>query len=50
MEAAAFGVDKRINNSEGASVSTYESDFIYANSAGFFGGYPSSRHSASCTT
>ena len=49
MEAAAFAVDKRINNSEGASVSTYESDFIYANSAGFSGGYPTSRHSASCT-
>jgi PmbA protein len=49
MEAAAFAVDKRINNSEGASVSTYESDFIYANSAGFMGGYPSTRHSASCT-
>jgi PmbA protein len=49
MEAAAFAVDKRINNSEGASVSTYESDFIYANSAGFIGGYPTSRHSASCT-
>ena len=49
MEAAAFAVDKRINNSEGASVSTYESDFIYANSAGFSGGYPTTRHSASCT-
>jgi PmbA protein len=49
MEAAAFAVDKRINNSEGASVSTSESDFIYANSAGFIGGYPTSRHSASCT-
>lgn len=49
MEAAAFAVDKRINNSEGASVSTYESDFIYANSAGFIGGYPTTRHSASCT-
>ncbi len=49
MEAAAFAVDKRINNSEGASVSTYESAFIYANSAGFIGGYPTTRHSASCT-
>ena len=49
MEAAAFAVDKRINNSEGASVSTSESDFIYANSAGFIGGYPTTRHSASCT-
>ena len=49
IEAAAFAVDKRINNSEGASVSTSESDFIYANSAGFLGGYPSTRHSASCS-
>ena len=49
MEAAAFAVDKRINNSEGAAVSTYESDFIYANSAGFLGGYPTTRHGASCT-
>ena len=47
MEAAAFAVDKRINNSEGASVSTYESDFVYANSLGFMAGYPTSRHSAS---
>ena len=49
IEAAAFAVDKRINNSEGASVSISESDFIYANSAGFLGGYPSTRHSASCS-
>ena len=49
MEAAAFAVDKRINNSEGASISVSESDFIYANSAGFMGGYPTTRHSASCT-
>ena len=49
IEAAAFAVDKRINNSEGASVSTSESDFIYANSVGFIGGYPTTRHSASCS-
>jgi PmbA protein len=49
IEAAAFAVDKRINNSEGAAVSTYESDFIYANSNGFIGGYPTTRHSTSCT-
>lgn len=47
-EAAALGVDSRINNSEGASVSLQESQFIYANSLGFMGGYPSSRHSVSC--
>ncbi len=49
IEAAAFAVDKRINNSEGAAVSTYDSDFIYANSHGFIGGYPTTRHSVSCT-
>ena len=47
-EAAAFAVDKRIANSEGASVSLGESQFVYANSLGFIGGYPASRHSISC--
>ncbi|SFO39398.1 metalloprotease PmbA [Nitrosospira briensis] len=47
-EAAAFAVDKRITNSEGASVSLSESQFVYANSLGFMGGYPGSRHSISC--
>ncbi|MEO7320171.1 MAG: metalloprotease PmbA [Nitrosospira sp.] len=47
-EAAAFAVDKRITNSEGASVSLGESQFVYANSLGFMGGYPASRHSISC--
>lgn len=48
-EAAAMSVDKRIENSEGASVSNGESLFVYANSNGFVGGYPSSRHSISCS-
>lgn len=47
-EAAAFAVDKRIANSEGATVSRHETQFIYANSLGFMGGYPLSRHSISC--
>ena len=47
-EAAGYAVDARINNSEGASVSTQESHFIYGNSLGFLGGYPSSRHSYGC--
>jgi PmbA protein len=47
MEAAAFAVDKRVDNSEGASLSTYDSDFVYANSLGFMGGYATTRHSAS---
>jgi len=48
-ESAAFAVDKRISNSEGASVSTQESHFVYGNSHGFLAGYPGSRHSISCS-
>ena len=48
-EAAAFAVDKRITNSEGANVSTGEGYFAYSNSHGFTGGYPSSRHGISCS-
>jgi PmbA protein len=48
-EAAALAVDPRITNSEGASVSTQESHFVYANSHGFVGGFPSSRHSVMCS-
>lgn len=47
-EQAAFARDKRINNSEGATVSVHEAQFVYANSLGFIGGYPTSRHSVSC--
>jgi PmbA protein len=46
-EAAALDVDKRIDNSEGSSVSAHESEFVYANSLGFVGGYKSSRHGIS---
>ena len=46
-EAAAFAVDKRITNSEGASVYAQQSHFIAANSRGFIGGYPYSRHTIS---
>ena len=46
-EAAAFGVDKRITNSEGASVHAQQSHFVAANSRGFIGGYPFSRHTLS---
>lgn len=48
-ESAALGVDSRINNSEGAGVSTYAGLFSYANSNGFNGGYHTSRHSLSCS-
>lgn len=43
-EAAAFAVDKRITNSEGASVYAQQSHFVAANTRGFIGGYPYSRH------
>jgi len=48
-ESAAFATDKRIQNSEGASVSAHEGMFVYANSNGFCAGYPSSRHALSCS-
>ncbi len=47
-EAAAFARDRRISNSEGASVNVLEAHFVYANSLGFMGGFPTSRHSISC--
>ncbi len=47
-EAAGFAVDKKVSNSEGATVSTQQSHFIYGNTNGFLAGYPSSRHSIWC--
>ena len=47
-EQAALDADPRISNSEGATVSVHEAQFVHANSLGFTGGYPSSRHSVSC--
>lgn len=46
-EDAAFALDPRIKNSEGAAVHASHSHFISANSMGFMGGYASSRHSIS---
>ena len=46
-EAAAFATDPRITNSEGAGVSAQQSHFYSAHTAGFAGGYASSRHSLS---
>ncbi|MDB5961530.1 MAG: metalloprotease PmbA, partial [Massilia sp.] len=39
-EGAAFEVDPRITNSEGASIHVQQSHFVSANSRGFVGGYP----------
>ena len=47
-EDAARSHDPRISNSEGASLHTQNSLFVYGNSHGFIGGYPSTRHSLSC--
>jgi len=48
-EDAARSLDPRISNSEGASLYTQRSSFVYGNSHGFVGGYPSTRHSLSCS-
>jgi PmbA protein len=48
-EGAGFAADSKLSNSEGASVSTQESRFVYANSLGFLAGYPSSRHGIWCS-
>ena len=47
-EAAALAVDPRITNTEGSTVARGESEFVYANSLGFQGGYRSSRHHIDC--
>ena len=48
-EQSALDTDKRISNSEGATVNVHEAQFVHANSLGFIGGYPTSRHSVSCS-
>ncbi|MGC1819098.1 MAG: metallopeptidase TldD-related protein, partial [Casimicrobiaceae bacterium] len=48
-EAAALAVDRRITNTEGATVSRGESEFVYANTLDFLGGYRSSRHHVDCS-
>ncbi|WP_456444582.1 metalloprotease PmbA [Thiolapillus sp.] len=47
-EQAARDHDRRISNSEGATLNTQSGSFIYGNSHGFVGGYPTTRHSLSC--
>lgn len=47
-EQAALDTDARIGHSEGATVNLHEAQFITANSLGFIGGFPTSRHSLSC--
>jgi PmbA protein len=47
-EAAALKFDPRINNSEGASVSSHQGLHVYGNTHGFVGGYPTTSHTLSC--
>ena len=47
-EAAALGLDSRIDNSEGATVATHQGVRVYANSHGFVGGYAATGHTVSC--
>ena len=46
-EDAGRSLDKKIVNSDGASVATYQGCRVYGNSHGFVGSYISSRHSLS---
>lgn len=48
-EEAAFATDSRITNSDGASFSSHQGLKVYGNSHGQLVGYPSSRHSLSCS-
>lgn len=48
IEAAGFAVDPRVDNSEGASVSTSRGMSFLGDTQGFMGGYHSTRHSISC--
>lgn len=46
-ESAAMGLDRRIANSEGASVDTHEGQFVLGNTRGFLDGYCFTRHGLS---
>jgi len=48
-EAAARDLDKRINNSDGGTVSSHAGMRVYGNSHGFLGAYRGTSHSLSCT-
>lgn len=47
-ESAALGVDARISNSEGATLSSHQGVRVFGNSLGFIAGYSSTMHSLSC--
>lgn len=47
-EAAGLGFDKRLNNSEGATVATNRGARAYGNTHGFVGSYSKTSHSVTC--
>jgi len=47
VERAAFALSPKIRNSEGATLSTQQAQFVLANSLGFLHGFPTSRHTLS---
>ncbi len=47
-EHHALTVDKKITNSEGATLGSSQGFHVYSNTHGFIGSYPTSRHSLSC--
>jgi len=47
-EREAIAFDKRIMSAEETTVTTMEAFYLYANSNGFMGGYPHTRHEISC--
>jgi PmbA protein len=48
-EQAGRDTDPRINNSDGSTVTTQRSQYVYGNSHGFVGSYATTRHGISCT-
>jgi PmbA protein len=48
-ETHARNVDKRITNSEGATINTFSGSHYYGNTHGFIGGWDWSSHSIDCT-
>ena len=47
-EAAGRALDRRINNSEGATLTSHRALRVYGNTHGFMGGFPCTSHSISC--
>jgi PmbA protein len=47
-EQIGMACDKRITNSDGSNVSTYQQFYIYGNSHGFIGNYTSTQHQINC--